>query len=105
MKNSFIKSTIILIIGGFITKILGMIIKILITRKIGSSGYGLYALIMPTLMILISISQLGLPTALNVLIAKERNSKRLIFASLVISLSIDFIISIFLIHTSKFISK
>lgn len=28
MKSKFIKSTIILIIGGFITKILGMIIKI-----------------------------------------------------------------------------
>ena len=105
MKNSFIKSTIILIIGGFITKVLGMIIKIIITRKIGSSGYGLYALIIPTLMILISISQLGLPTALNVLIAKGKNTKKLIFTSLVISLSIDLFIAIFLILTSKHISN
>ena len=29
IKNTFIKSTLILIIGGFITKILGMFIKII----------------------------------------------------------------------------
>ena len=104
MKNTFIKSTIILIIGGFITKVLGMIIKIITTRMIGSNGYGLYALIMPTMMLLISISQLGLPTALNVLIAKNKNTKRLITASLIISLTIDLLIMIFLICSAKYIS-
>ncbi len=102
--NKFIKSTIILIIGGFITKILGMIIKIVITRMIKSSGYGLYALIMPTMMLLISLSQLGLPTALNVLIAKNKNTKKLITASLIISLSLDLIIALFLLLESKYIS-
>ena len=104
MKNTFIKSTIILIIGGFITKVLGMIIKIITTRMIGSNGYGLYALIMPTMMLLISISQLGLPTALNVLISKNKNTKRLITASLIISLTIDLLIMIFLICSAKYIS-
>ena len=104
MKNTFIKSTIILIIGGFITKVLGMMIKIITTRMIGSNGYGLYALIMPTMMLLISISQLGLPTALNVLIAKNKNTKRLITASLIISLTIDLLIMIFLICSAKYIS-
>ena len=104
MKNTFIKSTIILIIGGFITKILGMIIKIVTTRLIGSQGYGVYALIMPTMMLLLSLSQLGLPTALNVLIAKNKNSKRLITASLIISLSIDFFIIIFMLLFSNYIS-
>ena len=104
MKNTFIKSTVILIIGGFITKILGMIIKIVITRMIKSTGYGLYALIIPTMMLLISISQLGLPTALNVLIAKNKDTKKLITASLIITLSIDIIIAIFLLLSSKYIS-
>lgn len=103
--NKFIKSTIILIIGGFITKILGMIIKIVITRMIKSSGYGLFALILPTMMLLISLSQLGLPTALNVLIAKNnKDTKKLITTSLIISLSLDIIIAIFLFITSNYIS-
>ena len=86
MKNKFIKSTIILIIGGFITKLLGMIIKIFLTRLIGTEGIGLYSMIMPTFMLLNSIAQLGLPTALNILIANEKyNTKNLVATAITIS--------------------
>ena len=48
MKNKFVKSTIILIIGGLITKILGMAIKIVLTRTIGTEGISKYMLVLPT---------------------------------------------------------
>ncbi len=106
MKNKFIKSTLILIIGGFFTKLLGMIIKIVLTRLIGTSGIGLYSMIMPTFLLLNSIAQLGLPTALNVLISSDKfNTKKLISTAILISLSIDFIIMIFLIISCNFISN
>lgn len=106
MKNKFIKSTIILIIGGFFTKLLGMIIRIFLTRNIGSLGMGLYSMIMPTFMLLNSIAQLGLPTALNVLIASEKyNTKNLVFTSILISISIDFLIFLFLIFSCNYISN
>lgn len=106
MKNKFIKSTIILIIGGGITKLLGMIIRIFLTRNIGSLGMGLYSMIMPTFMLLNSIAQLGLPTALNVLIASEKyNTKNLVFTSILISISIDFLIFLFLIFSCNYISN
>ena len=54
MKTKFIRSTMILLIGGAITKILGMIIKIVMTRNIGSTGMGIYMLLSPTFMLLIS---------------------------------------------------
>ena len=41
-KNLFIKSTLILILSGFLTKILGFIIKVIYTRIIGE--YGIYLL-------------------------------------------------------------
>ena len=105
MKNKFIKSTIILIIGGFFTKVLGMIIRIVLTRLIGTTGIGLYSMIMPTFLLLNSIAQLGLPTALNVLIATEKyNTKSLVFISIMISLSIDFLIIIFLVLSSNYLS-
>ena len=48
MKMSkFIKSTLILLVGGFLTKVLGMLIKIITTRIIGTETLGLYMLIMP----------------------------------------------------------
>lgn len=104
-KNKFIKSTIILVIGGFFTKLLGMFIRIIITRIIGTEGMGLYSLVSPTFMLLNSIAQLGLPTALNILIAKNKtSSKKLIFTASFISLFINLLIAIFLFIFSSDIS-
>ena len=106
MKNKFIKSTLILIVGGFFTKLLGMVIKIVLTRTIGTEGIGLYSMIMPTFMLLNSIAQLGLPTALNVLIANEKyNSKNLVFTAISISLFIDILIIVFLLVSCDFLSS
>jgi len=105
MKNKFIKSTLILIIGGFFTKMLGMVIKIVMTRFIGTEGIGLYSMIMPTFLLLNSIAQLGLPTALNILISSNKyNTKNLVATSIFISLSIDFLILLFLIISSNYLS-
>ena len=105
MKNKFIKSTLILIIGGFFTKLLGMVIKIVLTRLVGTTGIGLYSMIMPTFLLLINISQLGLPTALNVLISSNKyNTKNLVFTSIIISLTINLIIFLLLIFTSNYLS-
>ena len=104
-KNKFIKSSIILIIGGMITKILGMIIKIVLTRYIGTETLGLYSLVTPTFLLLISISGFGLTTALNVLISSNKyNNKNLIIYSLFISLTIDILIMIILLFSSKSIA-
>ncbi len=105
MKNKFIKSTLILIAGGFFTKLLGMIIKIVLTRLIGTEGIGLYSMIMPTFMLLNSIAQMGLPTALNILISSDKyNTKNLLSTAIIISLSIDLIILLFLILSCKFLA-
>ena len=70
MKNAFIKSTVILLIGTLITKLLGFFIKIIFTRMIGT-GINLYSLIMPTYSLLVAITQLGLPYAISVIMAKN----------------------------------
>ena len=106
MKNKFIKSTLILIIGGFFTKMLGMIIKITMTRLIGTEGIGLYSMIMPTFLLLNSIAQLGLPTALNILISSNKfNTKNLVATAIFISLFIDLLILIFLLISNSYISS
>lgn len=104
-KNKFIKSTIILIIGGLLTKVLGMIIKIAITRTLGTYGIGLYSLIIPTFLLLNTIAQFGLPTSLNILIAKNNlNNKKLVTTACIISLLIDLIIFIILFIFGKTIA-
>lgn len=104
-KSKFIKSTIILLIGGFMTKILGMIIKIIMTRLLGTKGIGTYMLISPTFTLLIGLSSMGLPIAISKLVAEnKRNNKNLIFSNIPLILIIDFIIIITLLFISKFIS-
>ena len=52
MKNIFIKSTFILLIGGFITKFLGMFIRIVMSRLLPTNAMGSYMMIMPTFSLL-----------------------------------------------------
>ena len=42
MKEKFFKSVTILLVGGLLTKVLGMLIKIIMSRLIGTEGLGLY---------------------------------------------------------------
>lgn len=106
MKEKFIKSTIILLIGGFITKVLGMLIKIVMARTIGTKTLGTYMLILPTFMLLISLSQFGLPIALAKLISEEtRNNKKLFFTILPVLIIINILLSILIVITAPIISN
>lgn len=106
MKSKFVKSTLILVIGGMFTKILGMFIKIVSTRLLGTEGIGIYMLIMPTFSLFIALAQFGMPIAISKLVAEDkRNNKNLVFSSIPISLTINFLIMIFLLFFSRYISN
>lgn len=105
MKSKFIKSTIILIIGGFITKILGMVIKIVMTRLMGTEGIGVYMLLMPTFSLLIALAQLGFPVAISKLVAEDKkNNKNLVFSIIPISLILNILIMVLLLFFASTIS-
>ena len=105
MKNKFVKSTFILIIGGFITKIISMLIKIVMTRLLGVSGIGMYMLISPTFMLLISLASLGLPVSVSKLVSEDtRNNRNVVFLCFPITIIVNVIILIFLLLFSSFIS-
>lgn len=82
MKNTFVKSTIILLLGTLATKLLGFIIKIIFTRII-KDGINLYSLIMPSYSLIIAITQLGLPYAISVIMARNNYRGIHIFASII----------------------
>ena len=98
MKEKFINSVIILLVGGLLTKILGMLIKIIMSRLIGTEGLGLYMMVLPTFSLFIGIGQFGLPTALSKLVAEKRkNNIKLFFSILPISLFINLLLIITII--------
>lgn len=106
MKNKFIKSTVILILGGLISKILGMIIKISLTRVIKEDGISLYMLVLPTFNLFITLCTFGLSPAISKLISeKKRNSKKIILTLIPFILVYNIFLIILLVILSPILSK
>ncbi len=108
-ENIFLKSTFILIISGFLTKILGFIIRIVYARIIGEVGVSLYSIAMPTYSLLLTISTLAIPTSIAKLIAEasiqNKRSLKILTTSAFIILSINFALIIIMLFSSKFIAE
>ena len=107
MKNSkFFKSTLILIIGSLITKVMGFIIRIIYTRIITSEGISLYTLIVPTYSLMISISNFAMPITLSKLISQNKiRSKYILSQGIYILLFINIILTIIVIIFSGLIAN
>lgn len=103
IKNKFIKSSLILLIGSVFSKLMGAIIKILQTRILGPSIIFKYSSIMPTFMFLISLSSCGIPIATERLIAKGNyRSSNILINSFIISFIINIVLSIIILIFGKF---
>ena len=105
MKDAFLKSTLILIIGGLITKILGIVIRIVNTRLIGLEGISIYMLVFPTLSLFTGIAQFSMTTTVSKLVSEERyNNKNILSSSLFIILLINIILMVLIYLLAPFIS-
>ncbi len=92
INNKFVIGTLILLTGGFFSKFLGFILKIIITRKIGIEGIELYSLITPTFGLFITIATFSFPTSISKLVSIEgRSSKKIIFSIIPVSLLLNLI--------------
>ncbi|OIJ16588.1 stage V sporulation protein B [Anaerobacillus alkalilacustris] len=96
-RQSFLQGAFILIIGGLITKILGFVNKIVVARIMGAEGVGLYSMAVPTLLLVITLTQIGLPVAISKFVAEAeaRNDRSKIKQILVVSLATTGVLSIF----------
>ncbi len=105
-KSKFIKSTIILLIGGLLTKILGMFIKIITTRIIGTKTIGIYMLLMPTFNLFITLAQAGFPIAVSKIVSEnKKENKKIVVSTIFISLIITFFLMALLIFISPILCK
>ena len=104
-NNKFIKSTMILVIGGFITKLLGFIIRIIYTRIVGEEAISLYTIITPTYSLFVSIAAAFLPIAISKLVEKnKKNSQKLLFNSFILICILDLILICLGLISSKYIA-
>jgi stage V sporulation protein B len=94
--SKFLKGTFILLIAGLITRVLGFINRIVIARSIGEEGVGLYMMAFPTFILVVTITQLGLPVAIskNIAEAEARGNYAEIKKILVVSLAATITLSL-----------
>ena len=99
-ENTFYKSTFILLVGGIFGKLIGFILKIIITRRLGTEGMGLYSLLTPTNALITTISVFSYSNAISKLVAEQKYDNKSLFISIIpisIILNIFFILIVYLI--------
>lgn len=93
--SKFFQGTLILLAAGLITRVLGFINRIVVARVIGGEGVGLYMMALPTLFLVITVTQIGLPVAIAKFVAEanavgdEKRIKKILVVSLSITLGLS----------------
>lgn len=79
MKASFLKGAAVLSFGAFVSKLLGALYRVPLTNLIGSEGIGRYQMVYPVYCLLLTVSSVGIPSALSRLIAGGQSPERAAF--------------------------
>ncbi|MCH5180435.1 MAG: oligosaccharide flippase family protein [Erysipelotrichales bacterium] len=104
-KNRSINTILLLLSLGFIAKVLSTLARVLTTRTIGIDAMGLYQLASPCMLLVITLSQFGLPTAMATLVSRHRNrAKTILISGITISFIISVVMMILVISLSKVIA-
>ncbi|WP_174729935.1 stage V sporulation protein B [Mesobacillus harenae] len=109
--SKFIKGTIILLLAGLVTRILGFINRIMIARLLGEEGVGLYMMAFPTLILVITITQLGLPVAISKHVAEAQargdhgKIKKILVVSLATTISMSIVFTPAIILLAPYLSQ
>lgn len=98
-QNIFFYNTILIIISGFVIKLLGLTNKIFITRLLGTEGMSLYVLAFPTIILFINLSGFSLNITTSKLISeslvtKKHSPKKIIKAAISLAIKASIIMEI-----------
>ena len=109
--SKFLKGTIILLAAGLVTRVLGFINRIVIARFIGEEGVGLYMMAFPTFILVITITQLGLPVAISKNVAEAEaigdtaKIKKILVVSLATTITLSAIFTPILLLTAPILAE
>ena len=105
-NNLLMKNILILLISGFVAKVLGMFSKILFTRIAGINVVSLYTMIIPTFMLIISLTQFSFPISISKISAEAKyKNNDILKNAYIIGVVINIILIIFVILSSYLIAK
>lgn len=105
-NNLLMKNILILLISGFVAKVLGMFSKILFTRIAGINVVSLYTMIIPTFMLIISLTQFSFPISISKISAEAKyKNNDILKNAYIIGIIINIILIVFVILSSYLIVK
>ena len=104
-KDTFKTSIFILLIGGFLTKIFGFIIRIYSTRILGTEGISYLTLVTPTYSLFITLATFSLPISISKLISEGKTrGKHIIFSAAFFLLFFHLALILLVLFSSSFIA-
>ena len=103
-KDKLISGALILAIGGFLTKVIGVFYRIPLTNLLGAEGIGIYQMVFPLYCLLLTSSSTGVPNGIAKLIAEGKEPNAVLKSSLKLFIPIGLIGSLFMAIFSRKIS-
>ncbi|MCX8131243.1 MAG: stage V sporulation protein B [Clostridia bacterium] len=109
-KKSFIGGAIILMLAGFVVRILGFVYRIYLSNLIGAEGMGLFQLISPVYTLVILTLTSGISIAVSKTVAEELaknhivNLRRITSCALMLVIGAGTIVSVFMFLNVRFIA-
>lgn len=110
MKKSFVTGAIVLVLAGFIVRVLGFVYRIYLSNLIGAEGMGLFQLIAPIYTLIVLTLTSGVSIAVSKLVAQELaqshrvNLRRITKCALMVVLASGAVVSLFLLVFSDYIA-
>lgn len=92
MKKTLLKSTMLLILISVVAKVLSFSGRIILARTLSQEAMSYYSLASSTMIFVITIVQIGIPTALSKLIAQKQQRKAPLYTSICIAVFNNIII-------------
>ncbi|WAH38431.1 stage V sporulation protein B [Alicyclobacillus dauci] len=69
-RQTFLHGALVLMISGLVTRVMGFVYRVLLTRLIGAQGMGLFQIVFPILGLVLTFVTAGLPLAISKLVAE-----------------------------------
>lgn len=104
-RQTMAQATLVMVGVGFLTKVLGMVNRVIITRSLGEDGIGVYMLISPTVMLLATLATIGLPVAIPALVSRgELKEGKILSTSFIITLVLSGTIALVIFFVAETLS-
>jgi stage V sporulation protein B len=109
-KQTFLHGTLILVGAGFVTKVLGFVYRIALSRLIGDEGMGLFQMAFPILILILTLTTAGLPVAISKLVSEaeatrdESRVRSILIVSLIIVTCLAILFTVLVIVAAPLIA-